>query len=255
VVSTLALQRTHIVPAFYGSDVHVYGAKEHCRLLNHRLLRRHDNNLFWKLAGFYRPFFEPTPTNIMDYQKTTLNVAIPSDEELVRLAQSGRQDAFILLYERYLPTTYTRVRFKVPELDVEDVTQEIFIAVLKSLGSFKGHSKFSTWIWTVTRHKIADYYRAHELISVDLNEYEKLTEHNLSSHAECVERHQDDWATIQHALCQLPKNYQDILLMRFVDDMSFNEIARQNGQSLDATKSLFRRSVAALARKMDGNDE
>ena len=77
---------------------------------------------------------------------------------------------------------------------------------------------------------------------------------DLSNHAESVENRQDDLVTIQHALCQLPKNYQDILLMRFVDDMSFNEIARQNGQSLDATKSLFRRSVAALARKMDGDN-
>jgi RNA polymerase sigma-70 factor (ECF subfamily) len=190
----------------------------------------------------------------MDYQKTKLDVAIPSDEELVRSAQSGQQDAFILLYERYFPTTYTWVRFKVPEIDVEDVTQEVFIAVLKSLSSFKGHSKFSTWIWTVTRHKIADYYRSHELIPIEQNEYEELTEHNLSNHAESVENRQDDLVTIQHALCQLPKNYQDILLMRFVDDMSFNEIARQNGQSLDATKSLFRRSVAALARKMDGDN-
>jgi len=191
----------------------------------------------------------------MDHQKTKLDVVIPSDEELVRSAQSGQQDAFILLYERYFPTTYTWVRFKVPELDVEDVTQEVFIAVLKSLGSFKGHSKFSTWIWTVTKHKIADYYRSHELVPIEQNEYDELREHNLSRHAESVEKRQDDLVTIQHALCQLPKNYQDILLMRFVDDMSFNEIARQNGQSLDATKSLFRRSVAALARKMDGDNE
>jgi len=190
----------------------------------------------------------------MDHQKTKLDVAIPSDEELVRSAQSGKQDAFVLLYERYFPTTYAWVRFKVPEFDVEDVTQEVFIAVLKSLGSFKGQSKFSTWIWTVTRHKIADYYRSHKLISIGQNEYEELTDRNLSNHAESVENRQDDLVTIQRALCQLPKNYQDILLMRFVDDMSFSEIACQNGQSLDATKSLFRRSVAALARKMDGDN-
>ena len=78
----------------------------------------------------------------------------------------GTQDAFVLLYERYFPTVFARVRFKVPESDVEDVTQEIFIAMLKSLGSFKGQSKFSTWIWTITNRKIVDYYRlanqAHE---------------------------------------------------------------------------------------------
>jgi RNA polymerase sigma-70 factor, ECF subfamily len=191
----------------------------------------------------------------MNHPEKKLNAAIPSDEELVRAAQAGEQEAFVLLYERYFPTTYAWVRFKVPEFEVEDVTQEIFIAVLKSLGSFRSQSKFSTWIWTVTNHIIADYYRSNKMISIEQEDYETLTERNLPKQVERVEFRPDDLITIQHALCQLPKNYQDILLMRFVDDLSFNEIAVQNGQSLEATKSLFRRSVAALAKKMDGEHE
>jgi len=191
----------------------------------------------------------------MDHQEKHLNAAIPSDEELVRTAQSGKQEAFVLLYERYFPSTYAWVRFKVPEVDVEDVTQEIFIAVLKSLHNFRGHSKFSTWIWKVTNHKIADYYRSHKMISAEQKNYEDLAESNVPDLTESVETRGDNFEIIQTALCQLPKNYQDILLMRFVDDLPFNEIARVNGQSLEATKSLFRRSVAALAAKMDGDHE
>jgi RNA polymerase sigma-70 factor (ECF subfamily) len=190
----------------------------------------------------------------MNYQEAKLNAATPSDEELVRSAQSGKQEAFVLLYERYFPIAYAWVRFKVPECDVEDVTQEVFIAVLKSLGSFRGRSKFSTWIWTLTNRKIADYYRSHRMNSAEQDGYDELTDQNLFRHAKNVEGHQDDLGTIRHALDQLPQNYQDILLMRFVDEMAFSEIARHNGQSLEATKSLFRRSVAALARKMDGDN-
>ncbi len=191
----------------------------------------------------------------MNYQKLPLNNTPPSDEELVRSAQMGKQDAFVLLYERYFPNVLARVRFKVPENDVEDVTQEIFIAVLKSLGSFKGQSKFSTWIWTITNRKIVDYYRANKSRFVEQDDYEEVVTRNLSTHTASADSHQDDLSAVQHALGSLPQNYQDILLMRFVDEMPFNEIALQNRQSLEATKSLFRRSVAALAKKMEGDHE
>ena len=189
----------------------------------------------------------------MDYQKSPPNVVIPSDEELVRSAQMGTQDAFVLLYERYFPIVFARVRFKVPENDVEDVTQEVFIAMLKSLGGFKGQSKFKTWIWTITNRKIANYYRSHKVGTTELDNYEELVMRSkLSNHTESADHQQDDLVAIQHALGKLPQNYQDILLMRFVDEMPFNEIAQKNRQSLEATKSLFRRSMAALTKKMEG---
>ena len=185
-----------------------------------------------------------------------LEVAIPSDEELAHSAQTGKQDAFVLLYERYFPSVYARARFKIPESDVEDVTQEVFIAVLKSLGSYKSQSKFSTWIWTITNRKIADYYRLRNTRPVEQSEYEDSVIHHLASSQTANDEDQrDDLAIIQHALGKLPKNYQEILMLRFVDNLPFNEIARQNGQSLEATKSLFRRSMTALTKEMEEANE
>jgi RNA polymerase sigma-70 factor (ECF subfamily) len=135
------------------------------------------------------------------------------------------------------------------------VTQEIFIAVLKSLGSFKGQSKFNTWIWTITNRKIVDYYRSNKSRLTEQDDYEEVVTRKLSNHTTSADSNQDDLVTVQHALGTLPQNYQDILLMRFVDEMPFNEIALQNRQSLEATKSLFRRSVAALTKRMEGDDE
>jgi RNA polymerase sigma factor (sigma-70 family) len=204
--------------------------------------------------GTFNPFSLPNPTKYMNQQKPLLNSTPPSDEELIRSAQKGAEDAFVLLYERYFPNVIARVRFKIPESDVEDVTQEIFIAMLKSLGSFKGQSRFSTWIWTITNRKIVDYYRSRKVGSSERDEFEKLVTRSSSNHAENTDHQRDDLVSIQSALSKLPQNYQDILLMRFVDDMPFNEIALQNGQSLEATKSLFRRSMAALTKILEGDN-
>lgn len=178
-----------------------------------------------------------------------------TDEELAHSAKMGNQDAFALLYERFLGTVYARVRFKIPETDVEDVTQEVFIAALKSLNGFRGQSKFSTWIRTITNRKIVDYHRSRMVAQTEHSDFETIiTTNNPNQQSELIKR-QDDLSSIQAALVQLPQNYQNILLMRFVDDMPFGEIARQNGQSLEATKSLFRRSVAALSEKMEQENE
>lgn len=176
-----------------------------------------------------------------------------NDEELARLAQNGRQDAFIQLYERYFQAVLARVRFRVPESDAEDVTQEIFIAVLRSLEKFKGQSKFSTWLWSVTNNKIVDYYRANRSRKYEQDEYEEAMKHKSVSRTAEDETSREELAAVRDALQTLPQRYQEVIFMRFVDDMPFKDIALQTGQSLEAVKSLFRRSVSALGKKMEGN--
>lgn len=189
----------------------------------------------------------------MKRPETNLNTL--SDEELAQFAKMGKQDAFAVLYERFLPAVYARVRFKVPETDVEDVTQEVFIAILKSLHSFRAQSKFGTWVRTITNRKIVDYHRSRAALFADKHEdYESFAASDYAEQKELTHQ-RDDLSSIQAALVQLPQNYQDILLMRFVDNMPFSEIAQHNGQSLEATKSLFRRSVAALSDKLQEQHE
>lgn len=177
----------------------------------------------------------------------------PGDETLVRLAQQGNREAFTGLYERYLPMVYKRVRYAVPERDVEDVTQDIFMAVLRSLKSFKGDALFSTWLRTLTKRRIADYYRRknpaqHEL-DMDLGEAD-----DVIGEAEASPGSLDDAIAIRKAMRALPEDYQDIVLLRFAEGLQFNEIAQLRGQSLEATKSLFRRAIAALRRQMGEPD-
>jgi RNA polymerase sigma-70 factor (ECF subfamily) len=56
---------------------------------------------------------------------------------------------------------------------------------------------------------------------------------------------------LQRALQDLPENYREILLLRFAEDMQFNEIAELTNQNLEATKSLFRRAVSALRTHLE----
>jgi RNA polymerase sigma-70 factor (ECF subfamily) len=193
---------------------------------------------------------------MMNFHAPLLKNQPVSDEELARLAQNGKQDAFIQLYERYFQPVLTRVRFRVPESDAEDVAQEVFIAVLRSLDKFKGQAKFSAWLWSVTNHKIADYYRSRKSKWIEEDEFEEVMKRSPGNDTtEDEENRRAELAAVRCALETLPPNYREVIFLRFADEMPFKEIALQTGQSLEAVKSLFRRSIAALGKRMEGNHE
>jgi len=172
----------------------------------------------------------------------------PTDELLIQNFKDGRKDAFDLLYYRHLPKVYKRVRYVIPENDVEDVTQEIFIAALNSLPSFRGDSKFSTWLRTLTNHKVAEFYRRRTRKQEPLlSPLSDASKHTTGSTSKAMEER----VYLQRALHDLPENYREIILLRFAEDMQFNEIAEMTNQNLEATKSLFRRAVAVLRTHLD----
>jgi RNA polymerase sigma-70 factor, ECF subfamily len=174
---------------------------------------------------------------------------VSSDEHLVQQAQSGDREAFLMLYNRYLKTVYNRVKSRIPLRDAEDVTQEVFIAVIRSLDRFEQRSLFSTWLYTIVNRQIADYYRrmyrSGENNALDMDGQDDF---ELAAETQGL----DDLVLIQQALHKVPENYQEIILMRFADGLSFAEIAERRGQSLEAAKSLFRRAIQAISENVGG---
>ena len=180
-----------------------------------------------------------------------------NDHELVRAAQQGKLEAFTALYERHLPTVFRRVRYIIPAPDVEDVTQEIFIAVMKSLKSFRYEAQFSTWLRTLVNRQVADYYRrdaAHRMhieITELPEEGEAYQPGGTSLHLHSRLPNMDETLMLRCAIADLPDAYREIVLLRFAEGLQFSEIAVLLGKSLDATKSLFRRAVAELKEQME----
>jgi RNA polymerase sigma-70 factor (ECF subfamily) len=168
-----------------------------------------------------------------------------SDEMLVAKAQAGDKDAFFALYDRYLGKVFNRVKSKIPQQEAEDVTQDVFIAVSRSLKSFKQEARFNTWLYTIVNRQIADFYRRRSRhnggadTEVDLESGESVP--TVLDSQEIDRR-----LVIQRAMNTLPEHYQEIILMRFADGLTFSEIAEERAQSLEAIKSLYRRAIQAV---------
>jgi RNA polymerase sigma-70 factor, ECF subfamily len=171
-----------------------------------------------------------------------------SDEHLAGKAQMGDRDAFFALYNRYLQRVYNRVRSKVPAQDVDDVTQEVFLAVVRSLEGYEHRSRFNTWLYTIVNRQIADFYRRRS--RSDRGQHVELHDELEDVAGGAQQDAADQRMLIQRALNAIPEHYQDIILMRFSDGLTFAEIAEQRGQSLEAVKSLYRRAIQAVRDHM-----
>jgi RNA polymerase sigma-70 factor (ECF subfamily) len=175
----------------------------------------------------------------------------PSDETLVDQVQNGNWEAFDVLYQRYLPRVYNRLRALMPPEDVEDVTQEVFIAVVRSLDRFKGDSTFSTWLYAIINHKVSDYYRRK-------GKREDM-ERSYSQEARVLARdprpRAEDRMLVRQILFRLPERYREVLLLRFAEGFLFREVAQAMDLSPEATKSLYRRAIAAARKELVGKNE
>jgi RNA polymerase sigma-70 factor (ECF subfamily) len=164
-----------------------------------------------------------------------------SDEALAKMTQDGNRAAFETLCDRHLPNVYSRLRALLPAEAVEDVTQEVFMAALRGIRDYRGNSLFRTWLAAIIRHKVADFYRQRsrqpEVVPIADDGDDPIAPDNW-----------EERALVQAALQRLPAHYQEVLLLRFAEGKPFDQIAGALGISLEATKSRYRRAVAAVAQ-------
>lgn len=175
---------------------------------------------------------------------------IGNDEALIEQAKAGDVNAFDCLYRRYLPMVYRRVRYVIPEQDVEDVTQEVFIAMIKSLQGFRGEALFSTWLRTLTNRKVAEYYRVRsrkrENMQVSITDIKPMGQAAMVTTRTLEER-----VALRSALNRISDRHREVILLRFAEGMQFDQIAQVMQLNTEAAKSLFRRAIAAVREYLD----
>ncbi len=165
---------------------------------------------------------------------------LPTDDlTLVRRARSGDQRAFGLLVERYQKKVYAVALGMVKDAEEAlDVSQEAFVKVHRYLDHFKGDSSFYTWLYRITTNTCIDVLRRRGTNSSESVEYDDsvqmdLAEANLgalgsqleSSPAKAALR-RELGEKLEEALAQLPEKHRAILLLRELEGMSYEDLAR-----------------------------
>jgi RNA polymerase sigma-70 factor (ECF subfamily) len=147
---------------------------------------------------------------------------------------------------QYTDSVYGYVRHRLaPRADlVEDLVQDVFLAALASLASFRGTSSLRSWLLGIARHKVEDYYRERlrEPESLGDAEYtEPVVDGPLVD--ETIDRERME-ARTQQVLRQLPEPYSVALLWRYWESRSVREIAAATGKTEKSVERLLARARA-----------
>jgi RNA polymerase sigma-70 factor (ECF subfamily) len=178
-----------------------------------------------------------------------------TDQHLINQVLQGDTWAFGVLVEQYQGYVFTVVlrMLKVRE-EAEEVSQDTFIKAFESLSTFRGESKFSSWLYRIAYRKALDRlrknkkYHASELLE-DITENDPATVENALQQLESKERKEH----IQHCIMQLPEIDAALVTLYYFEDQSVKEIAGITELSEENVKVKLYRSRKKLFTLLQHN--
>ncbi|WP_419878926.1 RNA polymerase sigma factor [Brevibacillus centrosporus] len=161
------------------------------------------------------------------------------EAELIRKAQSGDHDALVDLL-RSIETSVYRSAYYIlgNEQDALDAAQEVLIRIYRKLDTYQEKAKFSTWVQRIVSNVCMDKFRAKkEAVSIEEHELIIPDRNNVEDEILLTGLSND----IQEAIGKLPRQYRMVVVLRYLEDLSYQEIAEALDLPLNTVKSyLFR---------------
>ncbi|MCE7057872.1 sigma-70 family RNA polymerase sigma factor [Algoriphagus sp. AGSA1] len=181
----------------------------------------------------------------------------PKDSELIAQYRNGSDAAFDLLVDRYKNKMYTTIFLIVKDQKIaEDLLQDVFVKVVKTLNSdkYNEEGKFQPWVMRISHNLAIDYFRKAKRYPTILMEDGSNVFNSLQFAEENVEDRQvreDNIELVKRLIEELPETQKQVLIMRHYLDMSFQEIADKTGVSINTALGRMRYALIHLRKKMN----
>ncbi len=178
------------------------------------------------------------------------------ETELIELLKQKDRAAFKTIVETWQSMVYnTALGILQNAEDAEDVTQETFIQVFESVGSFKGEAKFSTWVYRITVSKAMDHIRKKKrkkrfafIQSLYGKNDKPLVDPPDFFHPGISMENKENAAILFKAVEQLPPGQKSAFVLNKVEGLSYNEIGEVMNITESAVDALLHRAKANLKK-------
>lgn len=189
---------------------------------------------------------------------------VSEEDLLVRGLREGSERAYEALLQAYQQPVYSLVsRLMADPADVPDVVQEVFIKIFRNIGNFRGGSTLKTWIYRIAvneAHNHRRWFARHQQPEVGFAAREALgpTEQNITDPGRSpfeLALHGETRALVEDALAELNPKFRAAVVLRDIEDLSYEEIAAVLEISLGTVKSRILRGREALRTILEGRLE
>lgn len=201
-----------------------------------------------------RSIFAPGSTALAEEQARRENLAVA---EGLKRQEAGLLDDLIVRYQHRL-LRYLMYLTGNREM-AEDLFQDVWMRVLTRGGQFNGKARFETWLFTIARNLVIDLRRKRTMSSLD-ELFETGTDDDKPMSFEVADNHPtpfdtfssvEDREQVAAALLQLDTLYREVLVLRFHEELTLEEIAKVTRAPLSTVKSRLYRGLAAIKPRLE----
>lgn len=175
-----------------------------------------------------------------------------SDLELIQLFQNGQEHAFNELVLRYQEKVYWVARRFVNDHDnADDVVQEVFTKAYEALRGFRGEATLYTWLYRITvnvalnfvrRQRVKDFFRIDELFEV---------EGDAAENPDAILEQKEQRTLIEQAIERLPEKQKAVFILRYYDELPYEEIAKILKTSVGGLKANYFHAVKKIGEYLN----
>ncbi len=172
------------------------------------------------------------------------------ENRLILQAKQGDKQAIAELYTGHVDAIYRYIWPRVrDEAITEDLTAQVFLKALEGLPGYEPSGKpFLAWLYRIAYARVVDHWRKQDRrATLPLDDTLPAREPRPGELLEV----EDEWITAIDLLAQLTDDQQEVLMLRFIGEMSLSEVAETLGKTLGATKAVQHRALASLARLLE----
>ena len=168
-----------------------------------------------------------------------------TDEQLMRQLSDGDQKAVAVLYDRYYRKVYGYfVRMTRDRESSCDLTQNVFLKVIRYAGSWKEEKVFVYWLFRIARNILVDFHRgAHKFYDVD--EEPELLVRDKDESVRAMEA-RESYEFLLEAMAKLPPGYRELIELNRFQGFSYKEIAETTNSNENAVKVRTFRAIQKL---------
>jgi len=173
--------------------------------------------------------------------------------DVLDACRRGDRDAFRLVYETYKDTVYSMALyfFRGDQATAADVTQQVFLRLMDRIGQFKGQSEFSTWLHRLVANACVDRTRA-AWWRAPMADPAVLDTRPVAAGYDAELEQRDHARVIQAALAELTPKIRMAIVLRYFEDLSYDEMAQALNCSIGTVASRLSKGHAILGRRLAG---
>ncbi len=177
---------------------------------------------------------------------------LSGEKTILERAQRGDTDAFAQLYDYYAPKLFRFTFLKTGNKEnAEDITSESFIRFWSMIRKERLKSDSAEPVlYTIARNLVIDFYRKKEIITEELDE--EIANRISDRQQDFIERmiNREQVKEMMAVIKELKDEYQEIIILRFVEELEIEEIAQITGKSKGSVRVLSHRALKSLERVM-----